>query len=57
MWRLLEFDYVKMQIRVQTFSPYLDQFMTDDANQFALGLDLKGLSAGAAMVQTVERKT
>jgi hypothetical protein len=38
--RTLEFDYNKKEIRVQTYSPYLDQFMTDDANQFTLSLDL-----------------
>jgi 3',5'-cyclic AMP phosphodiesterase CpdA len=38
--RLLEFDYGKKEIRVQTYSPYLDQFMSDDANQFTLSLDL-----------------
>jgi hypothetical protein len=38
--RTLEFDYGKKEIRVQTYSPYLDQFMTDDANQFTLSLEL-----------------
>ena len=38
--RVLEFDYGKKEIRVQTYSPYLDQFMTDDANQFTLSLEL-----------------
>jgi hypothetical protein len=38
--RVLEFDYGKKEIRVQTYSPYLDLFMTDDANQFTLSLDL-----------------
>ena len=38
--RVLEFDYGQKQIRVQTYSPYLDQFLTDDANQFTLSLDL-----------------
>ena len=38
--RVLEFDYGQKQIRVQTYSPYLDQFMTDDANQFTLSLEL-----------------
>jgi 3',5'-cyclic AMP phosphodiesterase CpdA len=38
--RVLEFDYDKREIRVQTYSPYLDQFMTDDANQFTLSLEL-----------------
>jgi hypothetical protein len=38
--RVLEFDYDKKEIRVQTYSPYLDEFMTDDANQFTLSLEL-----------------
>jgi hypothetical protein len=38
--RVLQFDYGQKQIRVQTYSPYLDQFMTDDANQFTLSLEL-----------------
>jgi hypothetical protein len=38
--RMLEFDYGQKQIRVQTYSPYLDQYMTDDANQFTLSLEL-----------------
>jgi Calcineurin-like phosphoesterase len=38
--RTLEFDYNRKEIRVQTYSPYLDQFMTDDANQFTLSLDI-----------------
>jgi len=38
--RVLEFDYSKKEIRVQTYSPYLDLFMTDDANQFTLSLDI-----------------
>jgi hypothetical protein len=38
--RVLQFDYSQKQIRVQTYSPYLDQFMTDDANQFTLSLEL-----------------
>jgi hypothetical protein len=37
--RVLEFDYGKKEIRVQTYSPYLDLFMTDDANQFTLSLE------------------
>jgi len=37
---VLEFDYDKKEIRVQTYSPYLDEFMTDDANQFTLSLEL-----------------
>ena len=38
--RVLEFDYGKKEIRVQTYSPYLDLFMTDDPNQFRLSLEL-----------------
>ena len=38
--RLLEFDYRKKEIRVRTYSPYLNRYMTDDANQFTLSLDL-----------------
>jgi len=38
--RVLQFDYSQKQIRVQTYSPYLDQYMTDDANQFTLSLEL-----------------
>ena len=38
--RALEFDYDKKEIRVQTYSPTLDQFLTDDANQFTVSLEL-----------------
>ena len=38
--RTLEFDYDKKEIRVQTYSPSLDLFLTDDANQFSLSLEL-----------------
>ena len=38
--RTLEFDYAKKEIRVETYSPYLDQFLTDDANQFTVSLEL-----------------
>jgi hypothetical protein len=38
--RVLEFDYNQREIRVQTYSPHLDEFMTDDANQFTLSLEL-----------------
>jgi hypothetical protein len=38
--RALEFDYGKKEIRVRTYSPYLDLFLTDDANQFSLSLEL-----------------
>jgi hypothetical protein len=46
--RILEFDYVKHEIRVQTYSPYLNRYMTDEANQFSLSLDLQGLDYLAA---------
>ena len=38
--RTLEFDYVKKEIRVQTYSPYLDKFLTDDENQFTVSLEI-----------------
>jgi hypothetical protein len=38
--RVLQFDYGKKEIRVATYSPYLDQYLTDDANQFAVSLEL-----------------
>jgi hypothetical protein len=38
--RALEFDYDKKEIRVETYSPTLDQFLTDDANQFTVSLEL-----------------
>jgi 3',5'-cyclic AMP phosphodiesterase CpdA len=38
--RLFEFDYRRKEIRVRTYSPYLNRYMTDDANQFTLSLDL-----------------
>jgi Calcineurin-like phosphoesterase len=34
--RLVQFDFGKQQIHVQTYSPYLKQYITDDANQFSL---------------------
>jgi len=38
--RLLEFDYRRKEIRVRTYSPFLNRYMPDDANQFTLSLDL-----------------
>jgi len=38
--RTLEFDYDTKEIRVQTYSPYLDQFLADETNQFTVSLDL-----------------
>jgi hypothetical protein len=38
--RLLEFDYEKQQIQVETYSPYLQQYLTDDGNRFTLSLEL-----------------
>ena len=40
--RLMQFDYGRKEIRVQTYSPYLKKYMTDEANQFTLSLDLPG---------------
>ncbi len=37
--RVLEFDYDRKEIDVLTYSPYLDQYLTDDANQFSVSLD------------------
>lgn len=37
--RVLEFDYDARQIGVRTYSPYLDTYLTDDQNQFVIGLD------------------
>jgi hypothetical protein len=37
--RILEFDYNTRQIRARTYSPYLNQYLTDDAYQFVIGLD------------------
>jgi hypothetical protein len=38
--RVLKFDYGKKTIQVQTYSPYMNGYLTDDANQFALDLNL-----------------
>jgi hypothetical protein len=38
--RIMEFDYRRKSIRVQTYSPYLDSYLTDDANQFTLSLEM-----------------
>jgi hypothetical protein len=38
--RIVQIDYVKKTIQVQTYSPYLNQYLTDDANQFTLDLNL-----------------
>ena len=38
--RTLQFDYRKREIRVQTYSPYLDTFLTDDGNQFTVSLKI-----------------
>jgi hypothetical protein len=37
--RTLEFDYDNKEIRVRTYSPYLDLSLTDDANQFTVSLE------------------
>jgi hypothetical protein len=36
----MQIDYDKQTIAVQTYSPYLGQYLTDDANQFTLDLNL-----------------
>lgn len=38
--RVVQFDYGSKTIQVQTFSPYLNAFLTDDPNQFMLDLNL-----------------
>jgi hypothetical protein len=38
--RVVQLDYGKQTISVQTYSPYLGQYLTDDANQFALEWNL-----------------
>ncbi len=38
--RMVQLDYGKKTIQVQTFSPYLNDFLTDDADQFTLPLNL-----------------
>jgi hypothetical protein len=38
--RVLQFDYDKKTIQVQTYSPYMAGYLTDDANQFTLDLNL-----------------
>ena len=38
--RVLQFDYGKKTIQVQTYSPYMADYLTDDANQFTLDLNL-----------------
>jgi hypothetical protein len=37
--RVVQFDYGKRTIGVRTYSPYLDQSLTDDANQFSLEMN------------------
>ena len=37
--RVLQLDYDNKQISVQTYSPYLNQYLTDDQNQFTIGLE------------------
>jgi 3',5'-cyclic AMP phosphodiesterase CpdA len=38
--RIVQLDYVKKTLAVQTYSPYLQQYLTDDANQFTLDWNL-----------------
>jgi 3',5'-cyclic AMP phosphodiesterase CpdA len=37
--RVLQFDFAKKTIQVHTYSPYMDDYLTDDANQFTLDLN------------------
>jgi hypothetical protein len=37
--RVLQFDYDAKQVTVQTYSPYLSNYLIDDQNQFVIGLD------------------
>lgn len=37
--RVVKFDYASKTIRVQTYSPYLDSYLTDDENQFTLNMN------------------
>jgi hypothetical protein len=37
---ILEFDYAKKHIRVQTYSPYQDAFMRGEASEYTLSLEL-----------------
>jgi len=38
--RVLQFDFAKKAIQVQSYSPYTNDYLTDDANQFTLDLNL-----------------
>ena len=38
--RIMEFDFHRKTLGVQTYSPYLDSYLTDDANQFTLSLEM-----------------
>ena len=38
--RVVQFDYSKKTIQVATYSPYMDDYLTDDSNQFTLDLNL-----------------
>jgi 3',5'-cyclic AMP phosphodiesterase CpdA len=38
--RVLQFNFAKKTIQVQTYSPYVGDYLTDDANQFTLDLNL-----------------
>ena len=38
--RAMEFDYQRGEIRVQTYSPTRDSYLTDDLSQFTLSLEL-----------------
>ncbi len=38
--RIVQLDFANKAIRVQTYSPDLDEYLTDDSNQFTLDLNL-----------------
>jgi hypothetical protein len=38
--RIVQLDYDKKTIQVQTYSPYLEAYLQDDSNQFTLPLNL-----------------
>jgi predicted phosphodiesterase len=38
--RIVQINYSKKTIQVSTYSPYLDQYLTDDSNQFTLDWNL-----------------
>lgn len=38
--RVLRFDFARKTIQVRSYSPYLGGYLTDDANEFTLDLNL-----------------